>query len=84
VDLRGAEGITDGSRFDGALKIGPRMSLTLFAALVLLAACDRTQADPAAPPEAAAKEDSKKQRYALPGLHHGLLQSPANILLHHA
>ena len=81
MDLRGAEGITDGSRFDGAMKISPRMSLTLFAALVLLAACDRTQADPA---EAAAKEDSKKQRYALPGRHHGLLQSPVNILLHDA
>jgi len=81
VDLRGAEGIIDGSRFDDAMKISPRMSLTLFAALVLLAACDRKQADPA---EAAAKEDSKKQRYALPGLDHGLLQSPVNILLHHA
>ena len=66
------------------MKITPRMSLTLFAALALLAARDRKQPDPAAPPEAAAKEDSKKQQYALPGLHHGLLQSPANILLHHA
>jgi len=62
------------------MKITPRMSLTLFAALALLAACDRKQADPAAPPEAAAQEDSKKQQYALPGLNHGLLQSPVNIL----
>jgi len=52
----------------------------LLAALTLLIACERRQAKPNAEPEAAAKQEPEEKRDALPGLDHGLVQSPVNIL----
>jgi len=57
-----------------------RTTLALLAALVLLPACNCKQANPDAPLQADVQEDTKKQRDALPGLDHGLVQSPVNIL----
>jgi carbonic anhydrase len=57
-----------------------RTTLALLTALVLLSACKCKQADPDALPQADVQEGTKKQHYALPGLEHGLVQSPVNIL----
>ena len=57
-----------------------RATLALLVALSLLTACECRQAKPAVAPEPAAKQESKEKRYALPGLDHGLVQSPVNIL----
>ena len=57
-----------------------RMTLALLATLALLTACERRQAKPDLDPEVAAKEEPKSAPNALPGLDHGLLQSPVNIL----
>jgi carbonic anhydrase len=61
-----------------------RMSLALLAALTLSTACERKHAKPDVEPEAAAVQESEEQRKALPGLDHGLLQSPVNILSNRA
>ena len=52
----------------------------MLATLTLLTACKCKQAEPAVAPEAAAKQESKEKRDALPGLDHGPVQSPVNIL----
>jgi hypothetical protein len=48
-------------------------------ALSLATAC-QSKAKPDVAPKAAAKEEPKEGRDALPGLDHGLVQSPVNIL----
>ena len=58
----------------------PRMTLALLATLALLTACECRQAKPAVESEPAGKQESKEKRDALPGLDHGLVQSPVNIL----
>ena len=58
----------------------PRMTLAALATLTLLTACERREAKPDVDPEAAAEQEPKEQSDALPGLSHGLLQSPVNIL----
>jgi len=58
----------------------PRMTLALLATLALLNACERRQAKPDVDPEAAAEQEPNEKSDALPGLSHGLLQSPVNIL----
>jgi len=58
----------------------PRMTLALLATLALLTACERRQAKPDVDPETAAEQEPKEKSDALPGLSHGLLQSPVNIL----
>ena len=55
-------------------------ALALLAALTVLTACERRDAKPNVEPEAAAKQEPPKEREALRGLDHGLLQSPVNIL----
>jgi carbonic anhydrase len=62
----------------------PRMTLALLATLALLTACERRQAKPDVDPEAAAEQEPKEKSDALPGLSHGLLQSPVNILSNRA
>ena len=62
----------------------PRMTLAALATLTLLTACERREAKPDVDPEAAAEQEPKEQSDALPGLSHGLLQSPVNILSNRA
>ena len=57
-----------------------RTALALLATLCLLTGCECKRAKTDGEPEAAAKQDPKKKRHALPGLDHGLVQSPVNIL----
>ncbi|MBW2160822.1 MAG: carbonic anhydrase family protein [Deltaproteobacteria bacterium] len=58
----------------------PRATLTLLAALTLLTACECRQPKPDVEPETAVRQEAREERYALPGLDHGLVQSPVNIL----
>ena len=58
----------------------PRMTLALLATLALLTACKCRQAKSSVESEPAGKQESKEKRDALPGLDHGLVQSPVNIL----
>jgi carbonic anhydrase len=58
----------------------PRTTLALLAALTLLTACECRHEKPDVEPGATAKEEPKSAPNALPGLDHGLLQSPVNIL----
>ena len=59
-------------------------ALALLAALTVLTACERRDAKPDVGPEAAAEQEPKEKSDALPGLDHGLLQSPVNILSNRA
>jgi carbonic anhydrase len=54
----------------------PPLIFALCVTVALMTACDREQAEPAV----AAEQEGGAQLYALPGLNHGLLQSPVNIL----
>ena len=58
--------------------------IPLLASLVSLSACERKQAAPETEPPAEALEETKMEHYALPGLDHGLVQSPVNILSNRA
>lgn len=58
--------------------------LLVLIALGLVTACKPKQPEAKVEPEAAAGENAEKERYALPGLDHGLLQSPVNILSNRA
>jgi carbonic anhydrase len=55
-----------------------RTALTFLAALTL--ACAHKPAEPVETPAPTGEEDAKDGVYALPGLDHGLVQSPVNIL----
>jgi carbonic anhydrase len=54
--------------------------LATLATLALLPACERRHAEPDVEPETPAKEEPEAEPNALPGLAHGLLQSPVNVL----
>jgi len=69
-----------GTWYDSHMMNRPHGTLIALVALGLVAACEPKQTEPNVEPEAALEESSENGVYALPGLKHGLLQSPVNIL----